>query len=206
MMKKIFSLFLLVTLMVSNTACSKADATPSDTVSGFINAFKSQNNDEMNKYVSEELTADTFIGFSKDVPDDQKEFNDILLSKMKEVDYKIIEEKITEETAIVKVEITANNLGDKFKEGIGAAFTSAFASAFSGKSEEESSAEMNKIIADALGTAEKTFVETVDVQLSKVEKAWVISNDKSTDLFDALTGGMVSMADELSASLDQSGN
>lgn len=196
-MKKLLSAFLCMAMVCVMAGCSSKEPTPSDSAKAFLDAYKAQNSEELNKYATKEFSKEDMIGFTddmSDIPAESQEAMKEALKKIVDVEYTIGEETPSEDKATVAVSMTSYPLGETFQKWLGEALATALANAFNPTMSEE---EANKQIADSLINAlngmEKTYKKDVVVNLVKVDDTWKVDTDNNDDLLDALSGGLTSI-------------
>ena len=143
---------------------------------------------------------------SDDKSDDSLDLDNNLFMEniFSKLEYKILSsEKIDNNTVTVKTAITAIDMKPVLTEYLGKAFQYAFANAFANPqpSEEETSKKMEEMFVECISKEDLTTVTNqVDVKVVKVDKKWKI--ESSTELSNALLGGLAKAAEELSNSLN----
>ena len=117
-----------------------------------------------------------------------------LIEKVLEFDYELGKETIDGDTATVETTITTYPFGQIFTNVVTNFITQAFANA-GNLSDEDMAKLMDDLLLDELEKAEKTYKKTVSIQLKLEEDKWVVQETK--EMSDALTGGMLSFADNM---------
>lgn len=197
-MKKLLKLFLVVGLCVSLVGCSapKKEPQPKDTVADLLDSYKAQDFEKVSTFFSDDLIDQEDLNLN-DIPESQKELQQLVYDKLTDIDYTIDEETVNDNQATVKVTITANNVGTQLTKGIGEAFTLAFSLGFSGATEEEIEKQTTEAMFAPLKECEKNLTYTVDVNLEKdSEGKWIISDDNKA-LVNAMSGGLLDVVEEL---------
>lgn len=195
-MKKLLSLFLTCGLVLTLGACSNSPK-PQDTVKNFLNSYKTQKFDELDNFFDAPTEFSDEIDFSGEFEGTDKEAQTIILKKLTDIDYKIDNETVNNDKATVKVTITANNFGEKFMEGIQEAFTLAFTLAMDENiTEEEVNQKVTEAMIKPIKECEKTVTETVEIPLVQKDGKWLISTEINEDLLNALTGGILDIAEQ----------
>ena len=114
-------------------------------------------------------------------------------SLMESLSYTIVSTEESADTATVKVNIKAIDMSLVMSDYISQAFTLAF----SGIAEDELQQKMLEVFSTALENNKENLIEReVDVALTKGENGWVIT--MSNELADAITGGLLTVADSFS--------
>lgn len=200
-MRKFINLLLCFGLVMSLSACGSAK--PKETLTSFFNDYKEQKMESLGQY----FTGNTFDVFTKEDSEEEnvtdsltEEQQQDLYDLMTDLDYVIGSETIDGDNAVVKVDVTANNIGEKFGEGFTNAISMAFALAFSDKSEEEINKTITETMLASLKECDKTYKVSVDVHLVKVDNQWLIDSDNNDDLANAITGGLLDILSQLSES------
>ncbi|MBU5677985.1 DUF4878 domain-containing protein [Alkaliphilus sp. MSJ-5] len=187
-MKKFLSVLLIIVLVFSMTACAKSD--PKASVSGYLDALKSGNIEEMNKYVKSDSEDQV-----KEVFNNENQMNEeAFLKAYSKLDYKILSSKVNGDTATVETEINAPNLGKIMTELIQEALPLAFAAAFKeDKSEDNMDDLMNTMLLDKVNSDDMPMVKkTVKIDLVKENNNWIIN--PSNDFTNAITGNLADMS------------
>ena len=168
-MKKILVL-LLTMCIVMLTACGTPS--PSDVLKADLENAKSS----PDEIVSE--IGDT--GFGEEAMSE-------LVQKVLAFEYELGEETIDGETATVETTITTYPFGEIFTTVVTNFITQAFTNA-GDLSDEDMAGLIDQLLIEELGKAEKTYKETVSIQLKLEDGNWVVQETK--EMSNALTGGM----------------
>lgn len=179
-MKKLLSLGLILCMLLC-TACGTY--TPTDALKADMEVAKSS---------PEEIIGDIGeTGFGE-------EATMALVDKVLDFDYELLDEEIDGDTATVKTTITTYPFGEIFKNVI----TDIFAEALSGKemTTEEAAKLMDQSLLDRLDEAEKSYKTTVSIKLTKEGDNWIVQ--ESTEMSNALTGGLLDFMSQLSNSTE----
>jgi hypothetical protein len=200
-MKKIaLSLVLLIVMLVG---CAKPKPKPEATVSEFLDAFKAG---EITDYAA------FFDGDTEDMGDNPFEFDEEMgdelgLQMMKlfqSYSYEIGEITIDDEEAVVEVTFTGIDGKGFFQAWFTQYFMEAMQLALSGADEaaiEQLAVDLFVELSEDLPTDK---VMTVDVEMVKVEKVWkIVLDEDDFDLFDGMSGGLLSGLMEMNDSVDQ---
>lgn len=189
-MKKVICTMLALMLLLSAAACGKKTASPQQVVSDAMEALKS----------GDMAAASARWGGEIDGIENTAE-SDAELFKMffKNLKYEILAEAETGTSAVVQVSISNADMSAVMGEIIGELMEKALSDAMSGQ--EISEEETEKMFADTLkeklssGSFE-TKEATADIGLTLTDGQWQIT-DVSDEALDALTGGLLSMANSL---------
>lgn len=194
--KKIAALLLILTIAFSLAGCGEIQKAET-TINQTFKALKELDFETASNYINvdEMMESDNSTDIDSDV------FAQNLFGKL---EYKIISsEKIDNNTVTVKTEITAVDMKPVLTEYIQKALQYAFANAFADPqpSEEETNKKMEGIFIECISKEELVMVKTeVDIKVIKIDKKWKI--ESSDELFNALLGGLVKAAEELSNSFN----
>jgi hypothetical protein len=182
--------------------CAKPQPKPEATVSAFLDAFKAS---EIADY------AEFFEGDTEDMEGNPFEFDDEMpqelgLQMMKlfqSYTYEIGEVTIDEETAVVEVTFTGIDGKGFFQAWFTQYFMEAMQLALSGAEEaeiEQLAVDLFVELSDELPTDK---VMNVDVEMVKIDSVWKIVLDEADfDLFDGMSGGLLSGLMEMNESVD----
>lgn len=188
-MKKIkFVCCLMMTLLLITGCSDKAQATPSEVVAAFLDAYQSHDNQKIAQYSTWEnydATAlelrdeDYMDGVNKDL---QKKVYDMML----DFSHKENSEAIQDDTAKVEVSLTMYDFEPTIKSGMEAA-TKKTEELSKNESirDEEIQKEILTTLFEHMEKAEKSKSVTTTVHLIKKDKEWKVSEDNN-DLSDAL--------------------
>lgn len=194
--KKIAALLLILTIAFSLAGCGEIQKAET-TINQTFKALKELDFETASNYINvdEMMESDDSTDIDSDV------FSQNLFGKL---EYKIISsEKIDNNTVTVKTEITAVDMKPVLTEYIQKALQYAFANAFADPqpSEEETNKKMEEIFIECISKEELVMVKTeVDIKVIKTDKKWKI--ESSDELFNALLGGLLKVAEELSNSFN----
>ncbi|WP_019850598.1 hypothetical protein [Desulfitobacterium sp. PCE1] len=204
-MKKFFSLFLLVPLVLFLAGCggegvtAKKGETAEQSVKKALNAIKAADTETASKYIDYNELVNAGSTKSLDTEDEKKSED---MSKMifKNIEYKILESSEEEKTAVVKTEITNLDMSN-----VMAGFISQLLPlAFSGLDEKQLDEKSFEIFTNLVSSETKTVTKTVGINLSKGEEGWKIVGDDV--LADALTGGLVSFSANMNGNNGSNGD
>ncbi|MDO4377928.1 MAG: DUF5105 domain-containing protein [Erysipelotrichia bacterium] len=181
-MKKILTILLSLTMILSLTACAQK---PETAVKEFLDKCKSGNLEEIADYNDEVL---------------DEEYAEIFKSIISNVTYKISgAEQTADDEAIVKTQITTVDMSETFQNIISETLTWAFGQALSGKepTEEETYDKMMELFNSSVEkNKDKTKTFDLDIQVIKdSDGKWQVDIDD--DLIDALSGGLYSSVEEM---------
>jgi hypothetical protein len=189
-MKKFITAVLLCFLVISLAGCG--GESPEQAVNNALGAIKTADVDTASKYIDYNGLMKT--GESGSVNSEESE--EMVKLMMKNLTYKVISSTENGDEATVQAEITNTDMSKIMSEFI----SEAFSLAFSGLSEEQMNAEMTNKFNELLNRdGNETVTKTVDIELTKAGSRWKIKI--SDDFADAVFGGMISYATNLSNSL-----
>ena len=197
-MKKMFVLIVAIGIIFALGACNSTNG-PENAVKSGLDAVKSLDEGTVQQMFGEDLMSTSSNG--KDALSDESQ--KIIFSGLT---YKISKTEENGSEATVTTEITNKNfksaMTDYLKEGMTLSFENAFKDESEQLSEEELQEKTNKILLEKLKAVNETITNTVNIKLKKDDNdKWVIQTDEK--LIDALVGGMVSAANDLSSSFTQ---
>jgi len=196
-MKKVISILLVFLLVFGFAGCGGGGGeTPEQAVKNVFDAVKNNDTEAASKYINyDDLLKAGETSEEESTAKSEAEADEMAKSILKHFDYKIISSSEEGDTATVKAEIT--NIDMKL---IMADFISeAFALAFSGLDEATMDAQMKSKFTELIDREDnKTVTKTVDIKLTKSEDSWKI--DISDETADAIFGGMISAAEDMSNS------
>jgi hypothetical protein len=199
-MKKL--LISLVLLSVTLAGCAKPQPKPQDTLSTFLDAFKAS---EITDY------AEFFDGDTEGMQGNPFEFDDEMpealgLQMMKlfqSYTYEIGEVTLEDDEAVVEVTFTGIDGKGFFQAWFTQYFMEAMQLALSGADEaaiEQLAVDLFVELSEELPTDN---VITVDVEMVKVDEVWkIVLNEADFDLFDGMSGGLLSGLMEMNNSED----
>ena len=125
-----------------------------------------------------------------------KELSTAYLDLVQEFEYTINNTTITDDKAVVNVTIKAYPLMEMTMDLMNRLMSALFSLTFT--SEEETTAYMLEQFNLLKVDYTKSFEGTVDVYLVKVDKDWkIVGGEKNMPLFNALTGNLMNIQDEL---------
>ena len=199
-MKKLLLSLTLVGLVLSG--CAKPQPKPEATVSAFLDAFKVS---EVTNY-AEFFDGDTeaMEGNPFEVSGDMPEELGLQMMKLfQSYSYEIGKVSVDEDTAIVKVTFTGIDGKGFFQAWFTQYFMEAMQLALSGGDE----AAINKLAVDLFVELSDDLptdkVITVDVEMVKVDDIWkIVLNEEDFDLFDGMSGGLLSGLMEMDDSIE----
>ena len=195
---------LCVIIGIAFTACGgsaiKDDMTPSETVSAFLDAFKAQDDETMNKVYAGEGN-DFMSAYKESEGDDEttKAIKEELTAKWLDFDYKITGEKIAEDgkTATVDLAITTYDMKTVFNNFY-TEFMDKALDQYSGNSNNVKEEDYNKMAMEILQqelakATEKDYTGEASLALTQIDDRWVVDKiDENNDEFlNAMTGGLM---------------
>ena len=210
MRKRITSLCICAALCliigIAFTACggttkTRDDMTPSETVSTFLEVFKTQDEDTLKQVYAGEASdllsnyEDGALG--EDIP---KEILDGMLAKWYDFDYKVNGETIADDgkTATVDVTITTYDMTQVFNNFYQEIMSRAL-DQFSGNANNVSEDQYMKMAYEILQeeidkATDKTYVGDASLGLTQTDGRWVvdkIDEDSNKEFLNVITGGMM---------------
>lgn len=183
------------------------ETAPSEVVTEFFDAVKKQDSETIKKVYADgefiigdfttelnETTGAQAFGFTN-------EFIEKIQDKMRDFDYKIGDEKVDGDKAVVTVDLTTYNLGDCVGEWWSEFVNTPVENSDSLDDEDYTGISID-LLSKAIDDAEKDYEESVDITLSKKDGNWIVDNLDGNDKFvDAFTGGIMPALDELEEEL-----
>ena len=170
MIAKTISIVPILAIALMFSACG-SDPTPSDAVKA-----------DLDKMKSEDSSDQSLKALDLEEWDLKKDDVNTFLSKIRDFDYEIVEEKVEEDKATVKVKITTYNFG----KAMGEIFAEALALAFS-----------------MAGIEKKDYSKKVTVNCVKKDDKWTTDVDSNEKLEDAVLGGLNSKIEEMNNMWDE---
>lgn len=190
MKKGIKVLLVGMALMLVLTGCTKKD-TPENTVDSFFSAIKKLDSETAKKYVSadaKETIESEVDGYIEAEEDEEIDFSkvegiDVTKANLKELfselDYKITNTVITDDTAVVTIDANYADASKLIVATVSGVFGTLMGDAFSGKEEPtaiDSLNLINRMFNSNYNDYEKvTTSKTVDINLVKEDDKWVIA-------------------------------
>lgn len=186
MIAKTISIVLILAIALMFSACG-SDPTPSDAVKA-----------DLDKMKSEDSSDQSLKALDLEEWDLKKDDVNTFLSKIRDFDYEIVEEKVEEDKATVEVKITTYNFG----KAMGEIFAEALALAFSNPDASEE--EVSKIFVEKMaGIEKKDYSKKVTVNCVKKDDKWTTDVDSNEKLEDAVLGGLNSKIEEMNNMWDE---
>ncbi len=199
-MKKIFSFMVVMLCLILGLAgCSPGKdgalgavgkvETPEDAVTSALNATRDLNMEGIKKYFG-----------TKDILGDEgalAEDGENIRYFVKNLKFKVLSSEITDNTAVVKTEITNLDMLPVFQEFLAKGLEAAFQNAFAEKplSEEELEKSTEALLISLLEDAKQTTTVVVEIKLSKEGDSWKIDMDEI--LQNAMFGGLIDVGEML---------
>lgn len=198
-MKK--TILALLLLGVTLGGCAKPQPQPEDTVSEFLDAFKTSQVTDYAAFFegdTDDMQGNPFE-LNGDMPE---ELGQQMMKLFQSYTYEIGEVTKDDDTAVVKITFTGIDGKGFFQAWFTQYFMQAMQLALSGADE----AEINQLAVDLFVELSedlpKDKVITVDVEMVQVDKVWKIVLDKEDfDLFDGMSGGLLSGLMEMDDSI-----
>lgn len=199
-MKKISLIFLALVLCFAMTACGGAAVeqdTPTKAVESFLTAVKENNSADIEKLYQGD--AETFSmdpgeeGESGLSPEVEK----LLLEKLTGFESKVLNEEIKEDKATVEVEIKTYDIAKVFEELMSELLAKAMSDPEIMNADDEA---IEKMMMDSLAAKlkelkEKTYVNTVKLELVKADDMWqIVDLGEESPFHAAISGGMFEMS------------
>lgn len=202
--KTIGSVILAAALCISVFAgCGTKVTPPEDVVKSYFSAVKNYDQSKITAFSSSSSASLTASSSSNSA-----EGNDITKLIFKKMDGTVEgKAQISGDNATVKVKISAPDMkqiiGDAYKTALKDALNSAFSA--SSLSSSEISSKFNNDVKDELSKSNVTLKATeMNVQLVKKGDKWLVKS--TSELADAMSGGMVDASKQLSATESSSSN
>lgn len=195
-MKKMLSYLLILILVLTLVGCGGESA--EQAVKNTFDAIKSNDRETASKYIDYDKLLNVGESGEASLGEMDEESQEMAELILKHFDYKIISSKEEGDTATVTAEITNVNM-----QTIMASFLSeAFSLAFSGLNEEQMAEEMSNKFTELINREDnETVTKTVDIALTKDGDSWKV--DMSEEAGDAIFGGMITLAQEMSGAFLQ---
>ena len=206
-MKKIISLLLAFTMMISLTACGRESA--EDAVNNSLTAVKELKFTQIYKYyeldLPENMEIEVYIAQFKENP----EIMDTLKLFVNHFSYNITDLTEAENNAVATVEMTNIDMkavmGEFVARSVSEGIINSMKPARERLTDEEMTARLEKILIDMLKVEDiKLATKTVKVVLNDVDGKWKVSNTE--EVLDGITGGLITIAKNLKTAGDLFGN
>lgn len=201
-MKKIFYCLLVITLVVSFSACQSASK-PEDTIKGYFEAAKISDTEKANtfinpKNVSLEDSSSTSSSGGQEEIDLVNNLLDYLKDNNKKVTYNITNTEIKDNSATVSVNCKFVDASAILKDAIADYIPKAFAKAFTeSQSPDDSAKEITELMKNKIQTAKETFAEkAIKINCVKTDNKWYI-NKVDDDLQNVFTSNLLSAGNEI---------
>lgn len=188
-MRKIIAVLMIAVMAFGLCSCGST-VSPTDTVDQYLKAYKAKDTETMQAVYSGEAQAF-----------DESEiagYGDLVLEKILDFDYAIVEESIDGEKASVKVDITTYPMGKAFEAAAEEMILAALESSFGDLSEEEASERSLKALNEEFEKLnEKNYKSTCVIKLTLVDDVWMIDEIKEGSAFSkAIFGGMIEATEQ----------
>jgi len=194
LMKKALVVLCVLALLVSITACGAGKPSPTDVAESFFTALQNFDEEKMaTVYLGENL--DLAGDLLQEDPQDEftQQMTEQLLVKLLDFDYELSNEVIDGDRATVDVTITQWSIGSMFISFLQDYFTRAMELAMDGATEAEISEFAFVVLSEKMEEMQKDFIKSATLELEQVDGQWMVSIiAEDSDMFDALTGGMIS--------------
>ncbi|MDF2656120.1 MAG: hypothetical protein K0R19_2594 [Bacillota bacterium] len=195
-MKKMLSYLLILIMVLALVGCGGESA--EQAVKNTFDAIKSNDRETASRYIDYDELLNVGESGEASLGEMDEESQKMAELILKHFNYKIISSKEEGDTATVTAEITNVNM-----QTIMASFISeAFSLAFSGLNEEQMAEEMSNKFTELINREDnETVTKTVDIALTKDGDSWKV--DMSEEAGDAIFGGMITLAQEMSDAFSQ---
>lgn len=196
-MKKMLSLLLALTMMLSLAACGGSMPNPENTVKEAMSAVNPFDAEKVNLYWgdgalnAEETDAAT------------AQYVSMLFENMT---YEITGSEVTDNTATVDVSITNTDMGTAMNDVMTTYFTEMLSAAFSGTemSEDEMTNRLMELIGETIVSDEYETVTTdVELGLTYENKTWTITSGQD-EAIDAMMGNITTYFENMETELENS--
>lgn len=196
--KKLISVLMILSIIFCLSACGKQE-TPETAMDNALQAILNQDDATAESYFGSNAAAVIYNDAEK-TPEEVEESKDFVTLTLQHLSYEIVKTEENDDTATVIVDITNADLGTIFTTVMQKAFSEALSYAFAPEDQRPSEEEMENMymqwFRDALDAEDVAMLtKTVAVTMNYEEDHWKI--DSSRELADALTGGLLSMAEGL---------
>lgn len=197
-LKRITVLALALAMIMSFAGCGETEKAEA-AVTTVLESFKMGDLDNAEEYMNvEDMTGDGDEGIGLDG-------EEMLKAMFQNLDYKIISSELMDDgSVIVKTEITATDMAPVLSDFMASAIEYAFATAF--VTPQPTDEELEKIMEDMFTECATkpdlaTVTNTVDITVTETAEGWRLADD---ELFvDAVTGGLLTAADEMEAAFSE---
>jgi len=201
-MRKISKLIIVVLMSILLVGCFPK---PESKLQAYLDSIKTMDlSSENTLYLSDYFDTPTAtestlnIGLDQSTTTYSQAFTDRYVQLFQGFEYTLGKSTVEGDKASVELTITTYPMGDLMRQYIMNIITNSLTWAFSGMSEEEMNQKMNDSFIELTDTAEMTYTKTVTVYLVKGEKDWLmVGGTTNNDLFNALTGGMIDLANSM---------
>lgn len=187
MLKKFLAFLTTLAMVFAFVGCSGGES-PETAVTNYLTAFQNLDLETIDKYTNDTSeTIDTADDAISDLENEEtgKAF-------VENLTFEILSSTEEGDTATVKVSITNVDMANAMSQAISEMISLAFAGLSEEELEQKSTEAMISAIANNKDT---TYTKEVDISLVKGENNWLIVPDN--DLADAITGGLVSYAENI---------
>lgn len=196
-MKKplVILLALILALGLSSCGCSKAgdpDASPGETAAAFLEAVKKTDTASLAKVYSGDASQLDQTASQLEQLNLPENFGETLQAKLTDFNYKILEEKIDGDKALVEIEIQCYDVGKATKEFLNETPKKLNELIGTGAKEDELSKAMLKLFSDKIGGADERIESTAQLALSRVDGIWKVDDIKDNqNIMNAFSGNMI---------------
>jgi hypothetical protein len=200
-MKKLLSLFVVLTISFGLCSCAK-QAKPEDTVKNFFEAVKASDSEKMNTYVSQNSGSSLSSSASTSSGEEkvEKELSNYFKDNMKKIAYNIKSSEINGNSAIVTVDCKYIDGSSIIKDTVTSYLAKIIAQAITGANVNSSTAEneFEETLSDKIKNTKETFInKTIKINCVKTNNKWYISKIDD-DLQNVLLSNFMSIKNDLS--------
>ncbi len=203
MKKRIASLVMVLLVCVNLSACGTKP--PKDVANEFLSALQKMDDKKAGELYNGEFKKPD-LNFMDDKEMDTA-VGKLLENKVYGFDYTINGEIITDNKAVVQVEITAYSIGKAMTKSIQECIGKAIEKIFNNidlnqdmkKLDDEMSKFLTQTMKENLNTCKKDFKKNIKINLTKVDGEWKVDDFESNqDFVNAISGDMASAINEIS--------
>lgn len=171
--KKLLATLLVGISALGLVACGTEG--PADVVNEYFTNIKKGNYEEANELFEETLEENINDSNNQEF---SEEVEKLLMDTLKKIDYKINDEAIDGDTAIINVTVKGPNITNVLLVSMGEAIGKIFSLAFTNPeiSEEDTFTIMEELLAENLAKVE-IDERTADISLMKTEDGWIMNED-----------------------------
>lgn len=204
-MKKRMLLVLLSALLIL-PLYSCGSPSPTDVAEEFLTAVKAGDTKTLSTiYDGDNMEIkDTLKKQDINLSKMDKQLQENTVEKLQGFEYELSNEKIDGSSATVDVKIKTYDFGDAFTTFFQDYLSQGLSKAFGGASEEEMNELATDIFSTKLEEMKFDYEKTVTLKLIKEDNTWLVEEvKKNSDFLYALTGGLVTAAEEMADSFGE---